>query len=302
MKYLSLNILFLFLFSSCGEKEVFIFTSFHEPAEEGLRLLYSYDGYHWDSIPGVFLRPEVGRQKVMRDPSITRDKNGVFHLVWTCSWKDDPGFGYASSKDLINWSPQRHIPVMEHDTTVVNVWAPEIYYENETGEFVIVWASTVPFRFDRGIEDEYNNHRLYYTVTKDFIEFTPAQLLFDPGFSSIDAEIVKRGNGDYVLVFKDNTRPERNILAAFGKTPLGPYDNPTARFTEQFTEGPSVAKVGEDYLIYFDAYREKTFKAVSTKDFKTFEKIDDKISIPAGHKHGTIFKAPKSVLSKILKS
>jgi beta-xylosidase len=292
--------LFLALLSGCAEREIYVFTSFHEPADEGLRLLYSYDGYQWDSIPGIFLHPEVGVQKVMRDPSITRDSKGVFHLVWTSSWKGDPGFGYASSKDLVNWSPQRHIPVMAYDTTVVNVWAPEIYYENETGEFIIVWASTIPFRFDRGIEDEYNNHRLYYTVTKDFIDFTPAQLLYDPGFSSIDAEIVKRGKNDYVLVFKDNTRPERNILAAFGKSPIGPYCNPTERFTEQFTEGPTVTKVGDNYLIYFDAYREKTFKAVSTKDFKTFDKIDDKISIPEGHKHGTIFKAPESLIIRMI--
>ena len=26
-------------------------TSFHEPANEGLRYLYSEDGMHWDSVP-----------------------------------------------------------------------------------------------------------------------------------------------------------------------------------------------------------------------------------------------------------
>ncbi|KAA4030245.1 arabinosidase, partial [Bacteroides ovatus] len=29
-----------------------MFTSFHEPADEGLRYLYSEGGIHWDSIPG----------------------------------------------------------------------------------------------------------------------------------------------------------------------------------------------------------------------------------------------------------
>lgn len=279
-----------------GEKEVYMFTSFHEPANEGLRLLYSYDGYKWDSIPGVKLAPEVGLQEVMRDPSIVVGPDGTFHLVWTCSWTGDSGFGYASSKDLVHWSEQKYIPVMAYDTSTVNVWAPELFYDDENAEFIIVWSSTVPFKFERGIEDERNNHRLYYTKTKDFEQFTDAQLLYDPGYSSIDAVIVKRAANDYVLVFKDNTRPERNICAAFGKTPIGPYENPTDKFTKAFTEGPSVVKVGDDWLIYFDSYQKKTYDAVSTKDFKTFTNVEDKISVPQGHKHGTIFKVKESIL------
>lgn len=128
----------------------------------------------------------------MRDPSIIMDKNGIFHLVWTSSWKGDRGFGYACSKDLINWSEQKFIPVMDFDTTTVNVWAPELFYENEKDSFIIVWASTIPYKFEKGIEDEFNNHRLYYTMTKDFVNFSPTKLFFDPGYSCIDATIVKR--------------------------------------------------------------------------------------------------------------
>lgn len=277
-------------------KEVYMFTSFHEPADEGLRFLYSYDGYKWDSIPGVFLKPEVGLQKVMRDPSMVRGADGTYHLVWTSSWQKDPGFGYASSKDLINWSEQQHIPVMEYDTSVVNVWAPELYYEDETGEFYIVWASTIPFKFEKGIEDERNNHRLYYTKTKDFKEFTPAKLFYDPGFSSIDAIIVKRDKSDYVLVFKDNTRPERNLKVAFADSPEGPYSDASDPYTPNFTEGPSVVKIGDEWLIYFDAYRDAYYGAVATKDFITFTDIKDQVSIPKGHKHGTIFKVTEEIL------
>ena len=302
MKQIVFFFLLIFSFSSCRsvEKEVYLFTSFHEPADEGLRFLYSYDGFHWDSIPGIFLKPEVGKQKVMRDPSMVQGPDGTFHLVWTCSWNLDPGFGYASSKDLIHWSEQKHIPVMAHDTSVVNVWAPELFYEDSTGEFYVVWASTIPFKFEKGEEEERNNHRLYYTKTKDFVDFTPAELFYDPGFSSIDAVIVKRAPSDYVLVFKDNTRPERNILAAFGKTPAGPYGDTTERFTEMFTEGPSVVKVGDEWLIYFDAYRNKAYEAVSTKDFRQFTPINDKINVPAGHKHGTIVKVSEKVLNGIV--
>src|SRR5205085_6088576 len=107
---------------------------------EGLRLLYSYDGYKWTDLNKTFLKPEVGAQKVMRDPSITQGPDKTFHLVWTSSWKGDHGFGYASSKDLTHWSAEKFIPVMESELTVVNVWAPEIFFDDVKNEFIIVWA------------------------------------------------------------------------------------------------------------------------------------------------------------------
>lgn len=53
----------LFFVILCGvsfsleAKDIYVSTSFHEPATEGLRFIYSYDGVRWDSIQGVFLRP-----------------------------------------------------------------------------------------------------------------------------------------------------------------------------------------------------------------------------------------------------
>lgn len=295
MKRLLSLFLITCLCCSCG-KDVWLFTSFHEPANEGLRMLYSYDGRHWNDLNKTLLKPEIGTQKVMRDPSMVRGKDGTYHLVWTTSWKGDKGFGYASSKDLIHWSEQRLLPVMAHEPTTVNVWAPELFYDDEADRFIIIWASTIPFRFPRGIEDEDNNHRMYYTTTKDFVTFTPTQLFFDPGFSVIDAVIVKRQKNDYVLVLKDNTRPERNLKVAFGKTPLGPFENVSVPFSKKFTEGPSVVKTSDEWLIYFDTYQDKRYDAVRTQDFKTFGDANADVSVPQGHKHGTIFKAKKKVL------
>ena len=288
------------LLGSCSQK-AYLFTSFHEPADKGLRILYSKDGYNWKDLDTVFLQPAVGNQKVMRDPSIVQGPDGVFHLVWTSSWRGDKGFGYASSKDLIQWSEQRLIPVMEHEPTTVNVWAPELFYDDDGKQFIIIWASTIPGRFDRGIEEDSNNHRMYVTTTKDFKAFSSTRLFFDPGFSVIDAVIVKRAQKDYVLVLKDNTRPERNIKVAFADNPLGPYKNVSKPFTDNFTEGPSVIKVKDDWLIYYDSYRKKIYEASATKDFISFENITGKVKIPEGHKHGTIFKIKKSVLKNLLK-
>jgi hypothetical protein len=289
----------LVLLSCKARKDVYLFTSFHEPADAGLRLLYSHDGYHWTDLNHVFLKPEVGEAKIMRDPSIAQGPDGMYHLVWTTAWKNDKGIGYAESKDLIHWSPERHIEVMADEPTAVNAWAPELFYDDMNHRFIITWASTIPFRFPKGEEDENNNHRLYYTITKDFKTFTPAKLFLDPGFSVIDPEVVKIAKDRYVLVMKDNSRPNRNILVAFSNDPLGPYADFSKRFTEMYSEGPTMTKVGNNWLIYYDSYRKKKFGAVRTGDFKIFANISDEISVPEGHKHGTIFKVDEKMLRKL---
>ena len=226
--------------------------------------------------------------------------DGTFHLVWTTEWKGGNGFGYASSKDLIHWSDQKYIPVMEKEPTVVNVWAPELFYDAVAKDFIIIWASTIPFRFEKGMEEENNNHRMYYITTKDFNTFSDTKLFLDPKFSVIDAVIVKEAENKYILVLKDNTRPERDIKVAFANNPIGPYENVSVSFTEKFTEGPAVAKVKDGWLIYYDVYQKKKFGASFTKDFKTFTNADSLINIPEGHKHGTIVQVKKKVLKQLV--
>ncbi len=298
--YWILVMLFIALVACKQEKEYYVFSTFREPATDGLFLAYSEDGYHWNDLGGPYLAPEVGTQKVMRDPSIVQGPDGTFHFVWTSSWRDDLGIGYASSKDLINWSEQKHILLMDHDTSTVNVWAPELFYDDEKEEYIIVWASTVPYKFEKGIEDERNNHRQYYVTTKDFKTFSETKLFLDPGFSAIDGTIVKCAPNDYVLVFKDNTRPMRNIKVAFADFPVGPFHDISGPFTKFKTEGPTVAKVGDQYLIYFDSYGDYEYGAVSTTDFETFKNISDQVSLPEGHKHGTIFKVKQQIIDQLL--
>lgn len=289
------------LMSCSSQKKSYLFSSFHEPATDGLRMLYSNDGYNWKYLDTVLLHPAVGRQKVMRDPSIVQGPDGTFHLVWTSSWQGDKGFGYSSSKDLVHWTPQQFIPVMEKEPTTVNVWAPELFYDDETRQFLIIWASCIPGRFERGIEADSNNHRMYITTTTDFKAFSPTRLFFDPGFSVIDAVIVKRAKGNYVLVLKDNTRPNRNLKVAFANSATGPYKNISTPFTSSLTEGPSVLRLKDEWLIYYDAYQKKTYDAVLTKDFITFKDISQEVKIPPGHKHGTIFTVKEKILKQLLK-
>ena len=304
-----LLLLLALLLTASAQHKVYISTSFHEPATDGLRFIYSCDGWTWQQVEGVWLKPEVGNQRVMRDPSIIRTSDGMFHLVWTSSWRGDRGFGYACSKDLIHWSEQRFIEVMK-DTSTVNVWAPELFWDDVKRQAVIIWASCIPGKYPDGQEDHKNNHRLYYTTTKDFKTFAPTKLMIEPGFSCIDATLVKRNNKDYVMVLKDNTRPERDIKVAYAKSPYGPWSKASEPFTGKMMEGPTTVKVPRKtkdgkaeevgWLIYYDRYELKDFGAHFTKDFVTFEDVSNKVSVPKLHKHGTIFEADEAILNGLL--
>jgi hypothetical protein len=188
---------------------------------------------------------------------------------------------------------------MEQEPETVNVWAPELFYDADSARYIIIWASAIPHRFPKGAEEENNNHRMYYTVTTDFKTFTPARLFLDPGFSVIDAVIVKKAAGAYVLVLKDNTRPNRNIKVAFAGNPLGPYTNVSPAFTGALTEGPAVVNTGKEWLIYYDDYGKKRFGAAATTDFTTFTEAGDRIQVPEGHKHGTIVQVSRKKLREL---
>ena len=280
---------------------VYLFTSFRDADQKYLRFLYSFDGYHWTNVPGTFLEANVGVSRAFRDPSLVRGPDGTFHLVWTAGWRGDRGFGCASSKDLIHWSDQEFVPVMTNEPTTVNVWAPELFYDDRQKDFVIAWASTIPGRFPDQLEKPDNNHRLYFTTTRDFTNFSPAKLFFDPGFSVIDPFILKAG-GRYVLLCKDNSRPNLNLRVAFADSALGPWANVSPPFTEKFTEGPCALKISGSWLIYFDAYRKKVYSAIKTSDFKTFVDAATEVSFPEGHKHGTAIQVPREILDGLLQA
>jgi len=278
---------------------VYLFSTFKEGEQDGLRFAFSYDGYQWSNIPGVFLKPHVDG-KIMRDPSITRGPDGTWHLVWTSAWKGNNGFGYAQSKDLVHWSAQQFIPVMAHEPTVCNVWAPELFYDDKEKQFIIAWASTIPGRFPDYLEPSTNNHRMYFTTTRDFNTFTPTKLFLDPDFSVIDCQILKDADR-FVLLLKDNTRPQRNIRVAFGDTPLGPWREISTNLTAKFTEGPCGLKVGQDWLVFYESYQSHHYSAMKTQDFKTFADATSEMTFPPDLKHGTAFVATKKDLDYLWK-
>ena len=295
-------------FISKGQQDnVYLFSYFKNNGKDGLHLAYSYDGFKWTALNNdkSFLKPVLSKDSLMRDPCILRGADGKFHMVWTVSW-NAKGIGYANSTDLINWSAQQYIPVMESEDSARNCWAPEINYDPKAKQYVIYWATTIRGKFpaeDPTVENGYN-HRMYYTTTKDFKNFTKTSVLYDKGFNVIDASIIKSGK-EYVMFLKDETikpQPQKNIRIATSKKLTTGFSEPSAPITGKYwAEGPTAVKVGGEWLLYFDKYREHKYGALSSTDLVKWTDVSDKISLPPGIRHGTIFTVTKEELAVLLR-
>jgi len=283
-----------------------VFSYFVGNGEDGLHLAWSRDGLKWEALNGgsSFLKPDVGESKLMRDPCLLLGPDGTFHMVWTTSWTGKT-IGYANSKDLIMWSPQQAIPLMAHETNALNCWAPEIVWDEKRQRFLIFWATTIPGRCPEtdGKGDDKYNHRMYCTTTRDFKMFSPTRLFYDPGFNVIDATLL-RADGRFHLIIKDETRnpPKKHLRIASSDDIEGPWRNLSPPFTRDWVEGPSALKVGKDYLVYYDAYRDHRYEAKRSRDLKTWDDITERISFPKGTRHGTAIVVPGEIVETLLRT
>lgn len=293
-----------------GEEQAYLFSYFLGNGADGLHFAASRDGYQWEALRGgaSFLTPTVGKTRLMRDPCIARGPDGMFHMVWTSGW-NDTGIGYASSPNLVQWSPQRDLPVMGHEPRALNAWAPEIIHDAARGHFLILWASTIPGRFpqteaegDAAAGDKKYNHRIYATTTKDFTSFTPTTLFYEPGFSVIDATFVQALGRDW-LVVKDETRypPKKYLQVAAADSLQGPFGPLGAPITPPglWAEGPSGLQVGDEVILYFDAYTAGHYGALRSRDMRQWEDVSARMRFPPKMRHGTAFSAPVSLVERL---
>lgn len=273
--------------------KVYLFSYFKSNGEDGLHYAYSLDGFTWKALKGdtSFLTPHVGKEKLMRDPCIIKGGDDKYHMVWTCGWSEK-GIGYASSTDLIHWSDQQYIPVMQHEENARNSWAPEITYDQKAKTYMIYWATTIKGAYPetQSSEDNSYNHRIYYTTTKDFKTFSKTALLYEPGFNVIDASILY-DNGQYVMFLKDETRvpAAKNIRIAYSEKLTGPYSEASAPITgDYWAEGPTSLKIDSTRLVYFDKYIDKQYGGVQSTDLKNWNDISNMLVFPKGMRHGSV--------------
>lgn len=275
-----------------------------------MHLAYSLDGKKWTALNNdrPLLVPEVGKDRLMRDPSVCRGPDGTFHMVWTSSWHDRI-IGYSSSTNLVDWTEQRAIPVMAHEPTARNCWAPEITYCPDDGLFYIYWATTIPGRHApiAGMDKKEAglNHRIYVTTTKDFKAFSPTRLWFNPPFSAIDAALLRVSGGEkkWLMVVKNenHTPAEKNLRTVWSDDLSRDWSTDvSAPVSPSWVEGPTALQVGSSIYVYFDCYTKKRFGAVRSDDCgKTWTDVSGEVSFPAGIRHGTAFAVERGLIDSL---
>lgn len=267
----------------------YLFAYFVGNGEAGLRVAASHDGLTWTDIADKFLiAPQAG---LMRDPFLLVGPDERFHLIWTTNWESQD-IGYASSNDLVSWSPQSRLPLMQSVPGTRNCWAPEMTYDTANESFLIYWASTVTglFRDDTETSESDYNHRMWSTTTKDFKSFNEPEIFFNPGFNVIDITLHRRADGRIRLIGKDERlNPEKkNLFVCEANSLHGPFSAPSEPFTKSWVEGPAAVQIGEWTYVYYDVYREKRYEAKRTRDFVHWEDISDQLQFPPGARHGSI--------------
>lgn len=148
----------------------------------------------------------------LRDPFIMRSVEGdTFWLLATdlsigsgTSWGDSVKTGSRyleiwESNDLVTWSAQRHVLVSP--PTAGNTWAPEAFYDEATGSYVVFWASSLYNETDVNHEGA-TYHRMLIATTRDFVTFSEPTIWQDAEMSRIDSDVIEE-DGVYYRFTKD---------------------------------------------------------------------------------------------------
>ncbi len=173
-------------------------------------------------------------EKGLRDPFIMRSPEGdKFYLLATdLKMGEGTNFDQAQitgsrflmvweSDDLVNWSKQRMVEVAPKKAG--NTWAPEAFYDEKTGDYLVFWASSMKVQDTYGKYPEgrpagqYN--LIYYATTRDFHTFSEPKVYIDEGFPTIDTTMIK--NGDTLYRF---TKSEVNMKVYYEKADNVFYD------------------------------------------------------------------------------
>ncbi|GAA1412167.1 immunoglobulin-like domain-containing protein [Oerskovia paurometabola] len=155
-------------------------------------------------------------EKGLRDPFVIRSPEGdKFFLVATdLKIYGGNNFGNAQergslslmvweSTDLVSWSDQRMVKVSSDYAG--NTWAPEAFYDEAAGEYVVYWASALyptTDSSDRKIATSYQ--RMMYATTRDFVTFSEPRIWVDnkrgTGLGIIDASVTRVGDTYYRFI------------------------------------------------------------------------------------------------------
>ena len=107
---------------------------------------------------------------------------------------------------------------------------------------------------------------------------------------------------------KDETRnpPKKFLQIAECEDLHGPFQTLSAPFTPPglWVEGPTAITLGNDAVVYFDAYQTKHYGALRSRDMKTWEDVTAKMSFPdegtpVRMRHGTVIAVAPEVVTQL---
>ncbi|WP_448003084.1 family 43 glycosylhydrolase [Agromyces bauzanensis] len=249
----------------------------------------------------------------LRDPFLIRSPEGdTFYLIATdlsigsgTSWDSAQRQGSLylevwESHDLVNWSEQRHVKVSPD--TAGNTWAPEAYYDESIGAYVVFWASKLYAEDDPGHTGNTYN-RMLYATTRDFVTFSEPQIWQD-GISRIDSTVIKAGD-TYHRFTKDEGAGTTGCSDIIHETSTElratlpswtMIDSCIGRDAgTSAVEGPTVFKSnpgdvnGDKYYLFVDEYGGRGYIPLETADIAQPNwSVSPQYDLPASPRHGTV--------------
>lgn len=73
----------------------------------GIEFAWSVDNENWNTISHRYIKSDYGTEKRMIHPILKRDKDGLFHCLFSAS-ETDGTHAHATSKDLVKWGRQNY--------------------------------------------------------------------------------------------------------------------------------------------------------------------------------------------------
>ncbi|MDW5324374.1 RICIN domain-containing protein [Plantactinospora sp. KLBMP9567] len=268
------------------------------------------DPVRWRQLNGgqPVLTSNVGTRGA-RDPFIIRAPQGDrFYQIATDlriygggDWDAAQRTGSKSivvweSTDLVTWSAPRLVRVSPD--TAGNTWAPEAYYDDSIGQYVVFWASKL-YAADDPNHTGSSYNRMMYATTRDFRTFSPAQVWVDKGYSTIDSTLIK-DNGSYYRYTKDERSSSQSacgkfILAERSATVLNRNYSFVRECIGQGSlsqgEGPLVFKSNTEnrWYLYIDEYGGRGYIPFTTTDLATGQwSMVSGYTMPGRPRHGTV--------------
>lgn len=293
--------------------QAYLFVHFREkstPDGEQVYFGLSKDGFHWEPVfEGAPVLWAYYGDRGVRDFTVSRTQDNRFVIFATDlslaygmrgkyhhSWKEVGENGskclsFWESSDLVDWTEQRLVQVADDDFGCV--WAPDIIYDKENGDYLLHWSSSHR-------DNEYGPKRIYYSRTSDFRHFSKPQILYQKEDGSVIDSAIYEENGWYYLFAKSEGNPSRIILLRSAHA-AGPYSRVKAfdRSMEAIEEGkyeaPTAVRLEDGrWCLFLDYYGVPgagqgyvPFVANSLEQ-ADFVRSDSSFSFPYGFKHGTI--------------